>query len=399
MIPPSVCPHWQPDPRQLNPAQEQRSYTTSGNTISTPVARQRYQTMLTETEAYGPAPPECKRGLALACLGVMTFVSAMFVMGLVACRDPACAQTSGRTGIRPGTTGGARSGNAQSAMRRDEGRQQPHAVCQTRVRIFATEVSPTAPGRGPAPVRQATTGAAAGSVSAVQEFFRTPWPNEISPDGLWRINGPWIGTGGNLLDPGLAQIVPLSRIYVGQSYLKLSVAAGQRRGSEVQTLRGYGYGYYEVRMRVAHVPGVTSSFFWIQGPHYGPREWDIEFLTNEPWIRSENSGIVHLTIHPGNVTYVLHLGFNPAKSFHDYGFLWTPGRIVLTVDGKAVHRFTTSLLDTSAKGFIMMNTWTGNPNWGGGPPDHVATTIYDWVWFTPGATHILHPRGACPHER
>jgi hypothetical protein len=36
----------------------------------------------------------------------------------------------------------------------------------------------------------------------------------------------------------------------------------------------------------------------------------------------------------------------------------------------------------------VMNTWTGNPNWGGGPPAKDATTIYDWVHFYPDASSV-----------
>jgi Ca2+-binding RTX toxin-like protein len=32
--------------------------------------------------------------------------------------------------------------------------------------------------------------------------------------------------------------------------------------------------------------------------------------------------------------------------------------------------------------FIMMNAWSGNPNFGGGPPATNSTTVYNWVHFT-----------------
>jgi beta-glucanase (GH16 family) len=164
------------------------------------------------------------------------------------------------------------------------------------------------------------------------------------------------------------------------------VAANQLRGSEIQSLQAYGYGTYQVRMEVTHVPGVVASFFWIEAPNYGPHEWDIEFLTNESWINSANSGIVHLTIHPSNATVALPLPFNPSLAFHDYGFIWTSGKIVFTVDGAAAYTSTNSDLATTATGFIMANTWTGNRNWGGGPPTQQATTIYDWMQYTPEAS-------------
>jgi hypothetical protein len=223
--------------------------------------------------------------------------------------------------------------------------------------------------------------------SIYQEFM--PWCSVRSPDGIWRINGPWKGTGSNLLDPALAQ---LSSTYKGESggFLSLKVQADALRGSEIQTvtLPGYGYGYYETKMRVTPVPGVVASFFWIEAPNYGPREWDVEFLTNEAWINSSNSGKVHLYIHPSNLTYILDLPFNPSLAFHRYGFLWVPGKIMFTVDGEAAYTFADPSLSTAAKGFIMMNTWTGNPNWGGGPPNQDATTLYDWVRFYPDVTSV-----------
>jgi beta-glucanase (GH16 family) len=215
---------------------------------------------------------------------------------------------------------------------------------------------------------------------SVFETFH-PWNGKISPNGIWRINGPWIGTGGNLIDPTLAN---LTSQYDGKpgGYLSLSVAANQLHGSELQslTLPGYNYGKYESRIKVSSVPGVVDSFFWIQAPNYGPLEIDIEFLTDE---FTNNVGKVHYTIHPSNQTYVQNLAFNPSDAFHNYGFQWTAGKVEYYVDGKAVYSFSDSTLNSTAPGFIMMNTWTGNPNWGGGPPTQKATSVYDWVAFHP----------------
>ena len=225
-----------------------------------------------------------------------------------------------------------------------------------------------------------------------QDFAPSSFSGTTSTDGIWRINGVWVGTGGNTMDPALAQ---LSSTYPGDSgigFLSLSVAANELRGSEIQTmtLPGYGYGYYETRMKVTSVPGVCDSFFWIEAPNYGPHEWDIEFLTNESWITSPNSGMVHLTINypGGSPTYALDLPFNPSLAFHRYGFLWTPGSIAYTVDGQIAYTFTDANFNTTAQGFIMMNTWTGNPYWGGGPPTQQATSVYDWVNFYPNVTFV-----------
>ncbi len=207
-----------------------------------------------------------------------------------------------------------------------------------------------------------------------------PWSGLTSPDGAWRINGTWTGTDGNTIDPTLAQ---LTSTYDGISggFLSLTVAANQKRGSEIQTLAnpGYGYGHYEACIKVSPVSGVVDSFFWIEAPNYGPHEWDIEFLTPD---FSANAGAVHFTIHPTNATYKFPLPFNPGAAFHRYGFTWTPGTIVFYVDGKVAYTFMDPSLNTSATGFIMANTWTGNPSWGGGPPTQNATSVYAWARYT-----------------
>ena len=232
-----------------------------------------------------------------------------------------------------------------------------------------------------------TTGEAvkSGNLQVYQEF--QPWQGTVSPDHIWRIAGVWIGTGNNVLDPALASLMSAYNGQLG-GYLSLSVKANSLRGSEIQSLPSYGYGYYETRMKLTSEPGVCASFFWIQAPYYGPHEWDVEFLTNESWISSPNSGKVHLTIHPSKAEYVVDLPFNPSRDFHRYGFLWTAQSIAFTVDGQTVHTFSDPSLKTDAKGFIMMNTWTGSPTWGGGPPAADATTYYDWVKFWPDVNSL-----------
>jgi beta-glucanase (GH16 family) len=258
-----------------------------------------------------------------------------------------------------------------------------------RISIFAIAMTTMCAAANPGGIATAAVQpcAAASKYTICQSFDET-WTANTSPRGMFRINGPWNGTGGNYMDPALARFA----IDDGSRHiLTLSVEAGMKHGSEIQTLAKTGYGYYEVRMRVTDVPGVCASFFWIEAPKYGPREWDVEFLTNESWITSENKGVVHLTVHPSNAAVALPLPFNPSKDFHRYGFLWKPGVLVFTVDGRAVHTFNDPELDSSAGGFIMANTWTGNPDWGGGPPGKQAATAYEWIKYTAGAADIIDP--------
>ena len=230
-----------------------------------------------------------------------------------------------------------------------------------------------------------------------QEFI-PGWNNKTSQDGLWTINGPWLATGRNLMDP---KNVTFTETYPGETdkgFLYFKSIADTMKGSEVQTVSScpcYGYGYYEVRMKLTDVGdptnnrGVCASFFW-KRKNYGRAEWDYEFLTNGAWVNSENDGQVTMNYHLDDGRSKVHyhnLGFNPSKAFHRYGILWQPNRLDWTVDGKIVYSFVDPGV-ASDPGYIMMNQWTGNKNWGGLPPAKDAVTIYDWVKFYPNVTSV-----------
>ena len=231
---------------------------------------------------------------------------------------------------------------------------------------------------------------AAISPTVFQDF--NPWSGNVSPDGIWRIAGTWTGTGGNTLQPGN---VSFTNTYPGESdtgFMYLTVPAGSPlRGAELQSLTtpGYSYGYYDARIMTTDVKGGgVVSFFWIEQPNYGSHEWDVEFTLSDSWAGTTNPGRVSFTTHPLDNTQWVNLGFNPSQAFHDYGFLWTPGRIDFTVDEQIVRTVTDPNLTTDATGYIMMNTWSGVSNFGGGPPSQDATSVYDWVKFYAGATSI-----------
>src|ERR1700728_1554855 len=76
-------------------------------------------------------------------------------------------------------------------------------------------------------VTAAAQSCTAASKSTICESFDKPWTGNTSPSGNVRINGPWVGTGGNYLDPTLAQFGTDNG---GRHVLTLSVAAGVKRG-------------------------------------------------------------------------------------------------------------------------------------------------------------------------
>lgn len=265
----------------------------------------------------------------------------------------------------------------------------------------------TAPGQGPL---------------LFEDFNPSDFNGQNSKDGVWHISGPWLGTYNNWMDVANTQ---LETTYNGQpgGYLLLTVpympyrypysglqncggnaTSDPCQGGEIYTEgttkingtdfdgQNLQYGYYEARMKVTSTPGVVVSFFWKQ--HSGTSEIDYEFLTNESWASNPSqNGVVYLTLHPsGGGNYaVLNLSFNPTVTFHRYGFLWTPTELQFVIDGAPVVTWTTppyTAIATAEGGSIMMNTWTGDPKWGGGPPTSNATSEYDWVKYWPNLTSV-----------
>jgi beta-glucanase (GH16 family) len=228
--------------------------------------------------------------------------------------------------------------------------------------------------------------------------FNPGWNNNTSQDGLWKINGLWVGTGKDTLNPANVTFTDTYKGEKTKGFCYFKSQANKMNGAETQTISSgatYGYGYYEVRMKLTSVGdpvanrGVCASFFW-KRKNYGKAEWDLEFLSNGKWINSENSGQVTMNYHTdGNKSKVHYqdLPFNPSKGFHRYGFLWQPTRLDWTVDGKIVYSYEDPGV-ASEPGWIMMNSWTGNKNWGGLPPTEDAITIYDWVKYYPNVTSV-----------
>src|SRR5262245_61910522 len=129
---------------------------------------------------------------------------------------------------------------------------------------------------------------------AINEEFNG-WSGTVSPDGIWRIAGPWSGTGNNEFDPSR---VTFTNTFPGETdtgFMGLTITPSKNplEGAEIQTLPFYGYGYYEVRMMPSDVSGGVSSFFLID--LNGGLEFDIEFLLN-----AHNQ--VTFTNHNGNGT-------------------------------------------------------------------------------------------------
>lgn len=166
-------------------------------------------------------------------------------------------------------------------------------------------------------------------------------------------------------------------------------------GAEIQTTAALGYGSYSVRMQASGEAGVNSNFFTYTGPWFGDawNEIDIEILGSDPtqvWLAYHSAG--------GSYGKVIDLGFDASQGLHDYSFVWEPNSIRWYVDGSLVHQVVNPALavpDTPGK--LMMNIWTGLPDWMGTPDFADATaSVYDSVSFTPWDGDYSH---ALPHLR
>lgn len=226
----------------------------------------------------------------------------------------------------------------------------------------------------------------------VQEFDAATWgdpANVISADGVWRIAGDWPGTGGNMMLRSNGVIDT-----AGTGTLALTCQANSTNAGEIQSLPGFGHGYFECRMKVGKTAGTCQSFFLIGEGTYGPGEIDFEFLTggsNGTWLNTSD-GQVWCTMHPGSISEVITLGFNPCDDFHTYGILWRTDSITFVVDGIPKHTFTTipaELAHGAKNMYVMANNWTSQSDvWGGGPPTSDATALYDRIRIWEGVTSV-----------
>ncbi|MBO4572726.1 MAG: family 16 glycosylhydrolase [Clostridia bacterium] len=181
----------------------------------------------------------------------------------------------------------------------------------------------------------------------------------------------------------------------GDDGMSLSIEERDDRlyGAEMRSIRHYGYGDYEVRMKPSAKAGTASTFFLYTGEFDDPDgdgkgnphdEIDIEFLGKTPTKVQLN----FFASGRGGHEYMLDLGFDATKEFHDYGFRWTENYIVWFVDGKPVYKVYDSPFDPIPKtpSDIFMSYWSGSKDavgWMGAfEYSGVTSAEYQWVRTT-----------------
>lgn len=169
-------------------------------------------------------------------------------------------------------------------------------------------------------------------------------------------------------------------------YLQLQVPGNrQKKGAQIETIRDdYSYGSYRAKIKAgAHsgthkgkkAPGTCNSFFFYNSAT--EQEIDIEILAKE-----HESKKVRFATHPGTWSYAYTLPIDPTTEFIEYGFDWYVNRIDFFVNGVKVTVKGKPVAPT-VKGKIMLNHWTGNPNWSGIAPVAVSNMLVDYIKHVP----------------
>jgi endo-1,3-1,4-beta-glycanase ExoK len=169
------------------------------------------------------------------------------------------------------------------------------------------------------------------------------------------------------------------------------------RGGLVYTKQKCGYGTYEWRVRMSSTQtnpsdpsglpvsgSVSAGFNYVNNSE---TEIDFEFSAKDPnyiWMVNWLNTNPKRDPTAQHETYSLFPLADSYKYFHDYKYVWEPGKITFYIDGVQRAMHTTNV--PSAIAYFMINHWgTNSPNWGGyADPNYLPRYYYiDSVRHTP----------------
>lgn len=207
-------------------------------------------------------------------------------------------------------------------------------------------------------------------------------------DGLdarrWYISDGWVN--------GAHQACTWSRsaVLTSRGVLRMTV---ERRANQLRPLvcaeiqaqgSGFGYGTYEVRMRIARGSGLNTAMFTYSGPPVTPihDEIDFEFLGKD----ERRVQLNYFVGARGGHENLADLPPDASQAFHDYAFVWAPAKISWYVDGKLVRSVEGTTLPRNA-GKFYLTLWAGSAtvnDWLGPLSNSQlpATAEVDWAAYT-----------------
>lgn len=96
----------------------------------------------------------------------------------------------------------------------------------------------------------------------------------------------------------------------------------------------YGFGFYEVSMKIADVRGMNNAFWLTTSDHYEIDVGEVQFPSYSH-IGLQFWPVIEGAQHAG-VGFGATFAANLAYDFHDYGVLWTADGLVFEMEGEPV---------------------------------------------------------------
>ena len=166
--------------------------------------------------------------------------------------------------------------------------------------------------------------------------------------------------------------------------------------AEVQTKERFGFGTYEARLRAVGRSGYNSAFFSYIGPTDGVPHDEIDFE-----VLGRDAARVQLNRYvdgKGGHEQMVPVPGGADAEFHDYAYVWEPGRLRWYVDGTLVGEATDAATIPASPMKIFASLWAGetSPDWLGrfdGPlvEDDRPTMEIDWIAYTAPGEACLFP--------
>lgn len=162
-------------------------------------------------------------------------------------------------------------------------------------------------------------------------------------------------------------------VFSQDGFLHMKLSKDKIDGGEIQSVEEYGYGVYEIRMKLPSVESAITGFFMYVEPDFN-YEIDMELF-------NDSSGTLLLTTYAnGDVSnaeeYIL--GFDPTADFHTYRFEYSENQIDYYVDQELVQTFNQGIPKKNMR--LMVNCWY--PTWRGlNPTVEDQELLVDWIKY------------------